>query len=128
MISKVVTTAVMLILGVGAFWLGAMGVARMLKPLSSLFMLFAGIVWFLFAGAVGFKWELVRDTFRQSRTSNLGVTSGPPLTRGMVISQQPRSGCSASPDQQQHGTVRLLRRFAISEASGRRRFCSIVAA
>lgn len=109
-ITRVVATAFVLILAFGAFWLGALDAAHMLDPNGALFMLFVGIVWLLLAGIVWFKWDLVRDAFRNGRVA-FGATknehdSGPPIDRfgsneirGIFIAKQPRSRRSASPDQ-----------------------------
>ena len=99
MIGRIVATAIVLILAFAAFWLGLTDAALMLDPVGIVLMLFVGIVLFLLAGIVWFNWDLVRDAFRQSRTPNLGVRSGPPIIRGMLISPQPHSRRSASPDQ-----------------------------
>ncbi len=110
--SRIVATATVLILAFVAFRFGPLDVARMLNPSDILFMLLMGIVWFLFAGIIWFKWDSLREAFRVGRTSysflssgQRRVGSGPPITRGgsnlimgMFISQQPRSGRSASPD------------------------------
>jgi len=110
-VTRIVATAIVLILGFAAFWLGPLDVARMLNPLDVVVMLFMGIVWLLFAGIVWFKWDSLRDAFQQGRTSYLPLgerrgRSGPPINRsganelrGIIISQQPRSRCSASPNQ-----------------------------
>jgi hypothetical protein len=113
-ITKAVTTAIMLMLDVRRVLVGRKGVARMLNFVDVLFMLFTGIVWF--------KWDLVQDAFRERRTSyqffgQRKVRSEFPINRfgskeirGMIISRQPRS---ASSDRWRQRTVRPLHRAPI---------------
>ena len=68
MITRIVATAIVLILAFGAFWWDAMGVGRILNPFGILFLFIAAIVWF--------KWDLVRDAFGTANNE-----SGPPINR-----------------------------------------------
>ena len=108
MITRIVATAIVVILAFGAFWLNPGDAASIA----------AGIILLLFAGVIWFKWQLVRDAVPAGR-SPLGVPaqrkvirdarntySGPPINRfgsnaimGLFIAQQPSSGRSASSDQ-----------------------------
>ena len=93
MITRIVATTIVLILAFGAFWWDAMGVGRILNPFGILFLLIAAIIWF--------KWELVRDAFSTAKNESSMpiVRLASKVIKGMNISQQPRSGRSASPDQ-----------------------------
>lgn len=64
MITRIVATAVALILAFGAFWLNPGDAAY----------IFVGIISLLFAGVIWFKWDLVRDAFRVGRLAWLSVT------------------------------------------------------
>jgi hypothetical protein len=91
-ITRIVATTIVLILAFGAFWSDAMGAGRILNPFGILFLVLAGIVWF--------KWDLVRDAFGTAKNESAVpiIRLGSNLIKGISISQQPRSGRSASPD------------------------------
>jgi hypothetical protein len=55
MISRVATTAILLLLAFGAFWGNALGAGHLFNPFGILFLFFSGVAWF--------KWEAVREAF-----------------------------------------------------------------
>jgi len=92
-ISRIVATAIVLILAFGEFWRDTLGVGAILNPLGFLFLLVAAIIWF--------EWDLVREAFASAKNeSNIPIIRlGSNFIKGISISQQPHSGRSDSPDQ-----------------------------
>ena len=90
-ISRIVATAIVLILAFGALWWGAMDALSMS----------IGIILFLFAAIIWFKWDLIRDASATAKNeSDVPIIRlGSNMIKGMSILQQPHSGRSASPDQ-----------------------------
>jgi hypothetical protein len=58
MISRVTTTAILLLLALYAFWGNALGAGR-INPFGILFVFFAAVTWL--------KWEIIRDAFSAAK-------------------------------------------------------------
>jgi hypothetical protein len=81
MAGRIISTTIMFLLAVYAFWGDALGVGRLFNPFGVLFLILTALVWF--------KWDLIRDSFRAVKDESnipiirLGSTSiqgmmGPP--------------------------------------------------
>jgi hypothetical protein len=73
MAGRIISTTIMFLLAVYAFWGDALGVGRVFNPFGVLFLILTGLVWF--------KWDLIRASFKSAKEESnfpiirLGSTS-----------------------------------------------------
>ena len=81
MVTRIVVTALVLLLAFGAFWGNALGAGYVLNPVGILLLFLAGLIWFM--------WEPLRDAFITAKEeSNIPIIRlGLAIIRGL----RPRS-------------------------------------
>ena len=66
MVTRLLVTALVLLLGFAAFWGNALGAGYILNPFGILFLFLAGLIWFM--------WEPLRDGFISAKEeSNIPI-------------------------------------------------------
>jgi uncharacterized membrane protein YbhN (UPF0104 family) len=81
MVTRLVVTALVLLLGFGAFWGNALDAGHILNPFGILFLFLAGLIWFM--------WEPLRDGFISAKEeSNIPIIR---LGSAIIAGLRPRS-------------------------------------
>lgn len=84
MVARLVSTLILFMLGVYAFWAGVLGGGHVFNP--------SGIAFLILGAAVWFGWDTVRAAFAAARDeSNIPIIRlGAAIIRGMSRTPQPR--------------------------------------
>lgn len=91
MIARCVSTALVFLLALYAFWGNALGAGRIFNPFGLLFLLFTYVIWF--------KWEIVRDAFASAKgESNVPIIRlGYNIIEGLSAKHRPDPASSERP-------------------------------